>query len=75
MSRRTLDIVRAKMKRLGLIKRISHFNPTYGHESGWVFCNRLLTCLSDLRAHVVFAQEVSGRSVDEKKDRDCVFYI
>jgi hypothetical protein len=75
VSRRTIEIVRAKMKKLGLIKRISHFNPAYGHESGWTFCNRFLTCLSGLRAHVVSAQEVTGRPVDEKKDRDSVLYL
>jgi hypothetical protein len=75
VSRRPLDTVRAKMKRLGLIKRISHFNPAYGHEAGWTFCNRFLGCLSDFRTRLAASQEVSGRPVDEKKDRDCALYL
>jgi len=75
VSRRTLDAVRAKMKRLGLIKRVSHFNPAYGHESGWTFCSRFLGCLSDFRDRIATSQEISGRPVDEKKDRDCALYI
>jgi hypothetical protein len=75
VSRRTVEIVRAKMKRIGIIKRVSHFNPAYGHDSGWTFCSRFLACLSDLRDRVTGSQEVTGRPVDEKKDRDCAMYI
>jgi hypothetical protein len=75
LSRRTMDVVRAKLKRIGLIKRVSHFNPAYGHESGWTFCNRFLGALSDLRERITTSHEVSDRPVDEKKDRDCALYI
>ena len=75
ISSRTVEIVRAKLKRLGLIKRVSHFNPAYGHESGWTFCSRFLGCLSDLRERIAGSQDASGRPNDEKKDRDCALYI
>jgi hypothetical protein len=54
---------------------VSHFNPAYGHESGWTFCNRFLGALSDLRERITTSHEVSDRPVDEKKDRDCALYI
>ena len=40
VSPKTVETVRAKMKRLGLIKRVSHFNPAHGGRSGWTFSNR-----------------------------------
>ena len=75
VSRRTLETARAKLRKLGLIKRVSHFNPAYGHESGWTFCNRILACLSHLRTRIAAGQEASGRPVDEKKDRDAMYYV
>ena len=75
VSSRTLEIVRAKMKRLGLIKRVSHFNPAHGHQAGWTFGVRFQSCLADLREKVTASQNTTDRPVDEKKDRDTVFYV
>lgn len=40
VSRRTLERVRAKLRHLGLIERISHFNPRHGGQAGWASSSR-----------------------------------
>jgi len=40
VTRRTLQRVRAKMRRLGLIDRISRFNVNYGGREGWILSGR-----------------------------------
>ena len=47
-SRRVLEAVRAKMRRLGLIDHVSRFNKKYGYREGWVFSNRFSRALSNL---------------------------
>ncbi|MFC1734747.1 hypothetical protein ACFL1X_01425 [Candidatus Hydrogenedentota bacterium] len=39
-SHRSLETVRAKMRRMGLIDHVSRFNKRYGYREGWVFSNR-----------------------------------
>ena len=75
VSPKITETVRAKMKRLGLIKRISHFNPAFGGRSGWTFSSRFLTCLRSLISATDRSTGVSGRLTDEKKDRDCILYV
>ena len=75
VSPRIVETVRAKMKRLGLIKRISHFNPAFGGRSGWTFSSRFLSCLRGLVSVTDRSMQVSGCLTDEKKDRDCVLYV
>ena len=48
VSRRTLERVRAKMRCLGLIEHVSHFNPRYGHRDGWVLSTRFERSLQQL---------------------------
>lgn len=40
VSRRTLERVRAKLRRLGLIDHVSRFNARHGYREGWVFSSR-----------------------------------
>jgi hypothetical protein len=49
-SERTLEIVRAKMHRLGLIERVSRFSPAHGHRDGWVLSTRFERALRHLDA-------------------------
>ena len=74
ISHRTLETVRAKMRRLGLIDHVSRFNKRYGYREGWVFSRRFersLTRLEDL-----FARHRKPRDPAlEKKDRDCYRYL
>ena len=40
ISRRTLERVRAKMRRMGLIDHVSRFNAHYSYREGWVLSTR-----------------------------------
>ena len=75
VSQRTIDIVRGKMKKLGLIRRVSHFNAAYGHRSGWTFCYRFRQCLGCLSKAIKHAETTSGQRRDEQKDRDSIHYV
>jgi hypothetical protein len=75
VSPKSTETVRAKMKRLGLIKRVSHFNPAYAGRSGWTFSMRLVSSLRVLEARTTEAMRPSGDRTDEKKDHDSVFYV
>ncbi|MBZ0148039.1 MAG: hypothetical protein K8F62_10930 [Pseudorhodoplanes sp.] len=74
ISHRTLETVRAKMRRMGLIDHISRFNRKHGYREGWTFSNRfatathrLTTLLDDLKN-----QREPRR---ERKDRDLLKYV
>ena len=74
LSRRVLETVRAKMRRLGLIDHVSRFNQKHGYREGWVFSNRFaksLTQLADLTTHL---REQKG-GLRERKDRELIHYI
>jgi len=75
LSRRTIENVRAKMKKLGLIKRISHFNPEFGYRAGWVFSGRFRMALSSFGRQVDLAAVPSSESAAKSKDRDSVHYV
>jgi hypothetical protein len=73
-SPRTLETVRSKMRRMGIIDHVSRFNKAYGYREGWVFSNRFgrsLTRLSEL------TQGFRNRkgSLQERKDRDLFIYL
>lgn len=40
ISRRTIERVRAKMRRMGLIDHVSRFNTAYGNQEGWTMSKR-----------------------------------
>ena len=75
LSVRTLEIVRAKLKKLGLIKRISHFNPAHGYRSGWVFSPRFRSALSAMSAALASASHVSDLPLDQEKDKASLQFI
>jgi len=75
ISSRTLEIVRAKMKKLGLIQRVSHFSPAFGNRSGWIFSPRFRHCLSTLGEILKDAVQPSSRAVDRRKDEDALHYL
>ena len=72
---RTIELVRAKMKKSGLIKRISHFNPRFGYQSGWIFSDRFRRTVQRMSALVLEFSSPTGRNTDERKDRDALLYI
>jgi len=75
VSPRVMEIVRARMKKLGVLKRISHFNPHHGHVSGWTFSERFSGSLRKLADTVDNMKYSTGRRVDEQKDRDSINYV
>lgn len=75
ISVRTLEIVRSKMARLGLIKRVSHFSPAFGCRSGWIFSPRFRHALSSFGEILKAAAQPSVRPVDRQKDEDSLKYI
>lgn len=73
-SPRTLETVRSKMRRLGIIDHVSRFNKSRGYREGWVFSNRF----SNAQLHLIelmrdFKEKTDGRQ--EKKDRDLFMYL
>jgi hypothetical protein len=73
-SRRVLEAVRAKLRRLGLIDHVSRFNKKYGYREGWVFSNRFSRTLSHLVELIIHLRKRKN-SLQEKKDRDLFRYI
>lgn len=66
ISRRTLERVRAKMRRLGLIDHVSRFNARYGYREGWVFSGQFARSL-ELLAETVARVQDAGQT-DRDKD-------
>jgi len=75
VSSRTVEIVRAKMKKLGLIKRVSHFNSAFGKRSGWVFSPRFRHSLPSFGRILKHAAQTLSRRVERQKDETSVHYI
>jgi hypothetical protein len=75
VSSRTVEIVRAKMKKLGLIKRVSHFNSAFGNRSGWAFSPRFRHSLPSFGRVLKHATQTSSRRVERQKDESSVHYI
>lgn len=73
-SRRVFEVVRAKMRRLGLIDHVSRFNKKYGYREGWVFSNKFSRALNQL-AELIIHLRRRKNSLQEKKERDLFKYI
>jgi len=52
ISKRTLERIRAKMRRMGLIDHVSRFNAKHGYKEGWVLSNRFERALQELASRV-----------------------
>lgn len=52
VTRRTLQRVRAKMRCLGMIDRVSRFNVNYGGREGWILSGRFERCLRMLAERI-----------------------
>ena len=66
ISKRTLERVRAKLRRLGLIDHVSRFNAQHGYREGWVLSPRFarsLTLLAD-KVHEVSRPDAGAREKD-----------
>ena len=63
ISRRTLQRVRAKLARLGLIERVTWMNSRYGGREGWKLSSRMSTALRQL------ADKVDRWRKDDRHER------
>jgi hypothetical protein len=71
---RTLETVRSKMRRMGLIDHVSRFNKSHAYREGWVFSTRFsnaLLCLVELNRDL--RDKTDGHQ--EQKDRDLFIYV
>jgi hypothetical protein len=71
---RTLETVRAKMRRMGIIDHVSRFNKRHGYREGWVFSNRFSHTLSRLDGLLIRLRERTHPR-QEAKDRDTIRYL
>ena len=69
VSRRTVERVRAKMRRLGLIDHVSRFNASHGYREGWVLSSRFERSLSLLGEKVAALRDSETGS----KEKELVF--
>lgn len=74
LSRRVLETVRAKMRRMGLIDHVSRFNQRHGYREGWVFSGKFANALSRLAGIPERLQHKKGPP-QEAKDRAIMNYL
>ena len=74
ISHRSLETVRAKMRRLGLIDHVSRFGQKHGYREGWVFSNKFVHALEKLASLAVKFRECRN-AMQERKDRDLLSYL
>ena len=74
LSRRVLETVRAKMRRMGIIDHVSRFNKKYGYREGWVFSSKFAKALSQLSNTVTRLRE-RKEGAQYRKERDVLNYI
>jgi hypothetical protein len=74
LSRRVLEIVRAKMRVLGLIDHVSRFNRKHGYQEGWIFSNRFVTSSLRLSKFPDQFKEIKDAQ-QEQRDRDLFRYL
>ena len=65
VSRRTLERVRAKMRRMGLIDHVSRFSAEWGYREGWALSGRFGRALRALADKVVQAKQPNAGTKDK----------
>lgn len=65
VSRRTLERVRAKMRRMGLLEHISRFDPRYGNREGWILAENCEKALATLAQKVGEFKDAQRGSQEE----------
>ncbi len=73
-SHRSLETVRAKMRRLGLIDHVSRFNQKHGYREGWTLSGKFTSSLRHLAETAKHLTDAS-KPTQEPKDRDLLRYI
>ena len=65
ISKRTLERVRAKMRRMGWIDHVSRFNSKYDYKEGWVLSSKFQRSLNLLSDRVGFFRSTEKGSKDK----------
>lgn len=73
-SPRLLEIVRSKMRRMGIIDHVSRFNRQYGYREGWVYSKRFEKSLN-IFIKKLEEYKINTGSLGERKDSDLFNYI
>ena len=73
-SQRLLEIVRAKMRRMGIIDHVSKFSKKNNYREAWVFSSRFQRTLSRLTEYHTSFKKIEN-SRQEQKDRDLFRYL
>jgi hypothetical protein len=74
ISERTLETVRAKMRRFGIIDHVSRFSKHYGYREGWVFSRRMDQSVLKLAKLLAKLREPCD-DVQRQKDQDALRYL
>ena len=75
LSQRTVEVVRAKLKKMGILKRISHFNPAHGNLSGWTFSDRFIGAVSALVDAMRVFRAPPDRPQDRLRDQQAFLFL
>lgn len=65
ISKRTIERVRAKMRRMGLIDHVSRFNANHGYREGWILSNRFERGLRELADKLAGLKDSTNSSRDK----------
>ena len=65
ISKRTLERVRAKMRRMGLIDHVSRFNTRHGCREGWILSSRFENSLRQLADKVADLKDATKGSSEK----------
>jgi hypothetical protein len=65
VSRRTLERVRAKMRRMGLLEHITRFDPRFGNREGWILSDNFEKSLNVLSQKVADFKKPEQSSEEE----------
>ena len=74
ISKRVLEKVRAKCRRMGILDHVSRFNSRHGYREGWVFSNRFGWSLVKL-ADTFNKYRTITEDSSKEKDFDCLGYV
>lgn len=65
VSKRTLERVRAKMRRMGLIDHVSRFSQRFGYRDGWCLSSRFERSVRQLAEHTTQLQDTANASQEK----------
>jgi hypothetical protein len=65
VSRRTLERVRAKMRRMGLLEHVSRFDPRFGNREGWTLSDNFEKSLHSMAQKVGQFKDVDKGAQEE----------